>query len=404
MKGLIILLSIGMVVLSCHKKFETPAIDPVLAGASISLEDLIASYQGSPINFNDSLSVYATVTMDESDGNLYKSTYIQAGDFALNVRLLSAGGLYVGDSIRIDLKGTVLSTYNGVLQLDAVHADNNIVKLAVDKDIKPLALSVSDVNPNLQSRLIKLENVQFIYPEIGGTYAFAEDKESKDIMVEDCDGNTVWFSNSGYANFADELVAEGNGSIMAIVGMFNGDVQLIIRSFDEIKMDAERCAGQYIVKDFNDELISTGGWHMEQIVGSDTWETNDQGAASFYCQISNFDGSNNIACESWLVSPAIDLSLINTPGLSFINASNYQGTNLEVYISTNYSGAGDPNIATWATLNPILSSGGWEWVNSGIIDLSAYTNENVVIAFKYIGSSSDGKTWEIDDIVISGKT
>ena len=403
MKGLIIILTIGLAVFGCRKKFETPPIQTPKAGAIITLEDLIASYQGSAIKFNDSMSVYATVTMDESDGNLYKSTYIQAGDFALNVRLLSAGGLYVGDSIRIDLKGTVLSTYNGVLQLDSVHADNNIVKMAVDRDITPLTISVVDVNPNLQSRLIRLENVQFVYPALGGTYAYAADNESKDLIVEDCDGNTVLFRNSGYASFADEVIAEGNGSITAIVGIFNGDVQLLIRSFNEIKMDNERCAGQLIVKDFNDESIESGGWHIEQVTGTDAWETNDQGASSFYCQISNYNGTSNNACESWLISPGINLNEIVTPKLSFINASNYQGANLAVLISTDYNGIGDPTLATWTALNPILSTGGWAWVNSGLIDLSPYSSENAFIGFKYIGSNNDGKTWEIDDIVISGK-
>ena len=403
MKGLIIILTIGLAVFGCRKKFEIPPIQIPKAGAIITLEDLIASYQGSAIKFNDSMSVYATVTMDESDGNLYKSTYIQAGDFALNVRLLSAGGLYVGDSIRIDLKGTVLSTYNGVLQLDSVHADNNIVKMAVDRDITPLTISVADVNPNLQSRLIRLENVQFVYPALGGTYAFAADNESKDLIVEDCDGNTVLFRNSGYASFADEVIAEGNGSITAIVGIFNGDVQLLIRSFNEIKMDNERCAGQLIVKDFNDESIESGGWHIEQVTGTDAWETNDQGASSFYCQISNYNGTSNNACESWLISPGINLNEIVTPKLSFINASNYQGANLAVLISTDYNGIGDPTLATWTALNPILSTGGWAWVNSGLIDLSPYSSENAFIGFKYIGSNNDGKTWEIDDIVISGK-
>ena len=403
MKGLIIILTIGLAVFGCRKKFEIPPIQTPNAGAIITLEDLIASYQGSAIKFNDSMSVYATVTMDESDGNLYKSTYIQAGDFALNVRLLSAGGLYVGDSIRIDLKGTVLSTYNGVLQLDSVHADNNIVKMAVDRDITPLTISVADVNPNLQSRLIRLENVQFVYPALGGTYAYAADNESKDLIVEDCDGNTVLFRNSGYASFADEVIAEGNGSITAIVGIFNGDVQLLIRSFNEIKMDNERCAGQLIVKDFNDESIESGGWHIEQVTGTDAWETNDQGASSFYCQISNYNGTSNNACESWLISPGINLNEIVTPKLSFINASNYQGANLAVLISTDYNGIGDPTLATWTALNPILSTGGWAWVNSGLIDLSPYSSENAFIGFKYIGSNNDGKTWEIDDIVISGK-
>lgn len=403
MKSILYILALITVFSSCKKKFEVPPISPLVAGETISMDSLMDLFNGNPIKFVDDLSLYATVTMDESDGNLYKTVYIQDGDFALNMRLLSAGGLYVGDSIRIDLKGSVLSTYNGVLQLDSVHADKQIVKMDVDKDISPLVLSLTDVNTNLQSRLIKLENIQFTVPELEMTYADGANKESRDIMVEDCDGNTLIFRNSGYSAFADEIIAQGNGSITAIVGVFNDDVQLLIRSFNEIKMDGERCAGQVMVKNFDDELINSGNWHLEQVVGNETWETNDQGASSFYAQISNYDGTTNNACESWLISPSIDLTTIEAPKFSFINASNYNGPQLQVLISSDYSGEGDPTGSTWTPLVANLSTGSWNWVSSGLIDLSSLLHTNAHIAFKYLGGTSDGKTWEIDDIVLTGK-
>jgi len=403
MKKLLFLLAISASTIACKKKFDIPPIDPSVAGETVTLDSLISSFNGTPVKFTENLSVYGTVTMDESDGNLYKSTYIQDGNHAINIRMLSAGGLYIGDSIRIDLKGSILSAYNGVLQIDSVHVDNQITKLAVDRDLTPLTVSVSDVNANLQSRLIKLENVQFIYPQLEMTYADAANKESRDLTVEDCNGNTVLFRNSGYAAFANEQIAQGNGSITAIVSVFNNDVQLLVRSFEEIKMDGDRCAGQISVKNFDDESISSGGWRIEQVVGTDAWETNDQGASSFYAQISNYNGSSNNACESWLISPAFNLNEITEPKFSFRNACNYNGAQLQVLISTDYSGEGDPSAATWTALPATLSAGSWAWVNSGQLDLSSFSTDNAFIAFKYLGGTGDGKTWEIDDIVLIGK-
>ena len=46
------------------------------------------------------------------------------------------------------------------------------------------------------------------------------------------------------------------------------------------------------------------------------------------------------------------------------------------------------------------SGGNYVFVNSGNINLSAYKASNVRIAFKYSGSSSDGSTWELDDVLI----
>ena len=50
------------------------------------------------------------------------------GVSAINVRLVSSGGLYEGDSIRINLNGTILDEYNGMLQLDNVDVDINVQK------------------------------------------------------------------------------------------------------------------------------------------------------------------------------------------------------------------------------------------------------------------------------------
>ncbi len=51
------------------------------------------------------MSTYGVVVGDESSGNIYKNSYVQDSTGAINLRLINPGGLYVGDSIRIYLKG-----------------------------------------------------------------------------------------------------------------------------------------------------------------------------------------------------------------------------------------------------------------------------------------------------------
>ncbi len=401
---IIIVLSVIGILSACQKKYDEPNVSFPQAGTTISMDTLLSWYQGYPIKFTENYSLYTTVTMDEEDGNIYRSVYVQSGDKAINVRLLNSGGLYKGDSIRIDLKGTTLNQYNGVMQLDSVDIDKNIVKLDVNKDVPPLVTTIDQLNTNLQSRLIKLENVQFIAPELGGTYADKANLQSKDIIIEDVNGNTAIVRNSGYANFADELVAEGSGSIVCIVGVFGNNVQLLIRSFAEINMNNPRFPGIQAVKNFDDGSVTSGGWMQHQIIGNNIfWETSSAGgAATDFCKISNYIDGVNYNTENWLISPAYDLSSVSTPYLNFNNAFNYSGPALEVLVSTDYDGTSDPNNATWTTLSPILSGGGWAWVNSGNIDLSAFKTTNVHIAFKYTGSNIDGSTWEIDDIKIIG--
>jgi len=405
MKKLIIALGIISLITACNKKYDEPIVTFADAGEVITMDTLLNKFVGYPIKFEENLSMYATVTMDETDGNIYKSVYIQDGNKALNLRLLNGGGLYKGDSIRIDLKGTVLNQYNGVMQLDSVDIDKNIVKLEANVNLDPLVLTLDQLNTNLQSRLIKLENVQFIAPQITGTYADGTNQEDRDIIIEDANGNTAILRNSGYSNFADEMLAQGSGSIVCIVGIFGNSVQLLVRSFSEINMTGPRFAGILYTKDFNDGSITSDDWSQYSVMGPEVvWETSSAGGAETdYAVIRNYVNNVNVASENWLISPAYDLSGLSAPYFTFQNAYNYSGNPIQVFVSTDYDGSSNPTTqGNWTSLPFTLSGGSWTWVSSGNIDLSSYTSNNVHIAIQYTGGSTGGSTWEIDDLKIIG--
>jgi hypothetical protein len=79
---------------------------------------------------------------------------------------------------------------------------------------------------------------------------------------------------------------------------------------------------------------------------------------------------------------------------------------LELYVSTDYDGVSNPSLqGTWNNItssvpNWDVASGDWNFVPSGNVDLTPYSSSNTYIAFKYIGSNSDGATWEIDNIIV----
>jgi hypothetical protein len=404
MKRLFIIIASISALGSCNKKYDTPPnleypdIDSVVTIQD--LRDLHAS-QGNT-KFETNVSVYGVITMDENDGNIYKSVYMQDYTGGVNVRLLSSGGLYQGDSVRIALKDCYVSKYNGLLQLDSVNADVNVVKQSTMNVFNPEVVTIDQITTAKESELIKIENVQFVQWEVGEKFADKENLQSKDRTLEDQNGNTVIVRNSGYASFADELLPDGSGSIVCIVSHFNGEIQLYIRSYEEVQMTNPRFSGLVAKKDFDDDEVTSGGWTEYAVVGSFAkWETSTAGGApNPYGVISNYDGVNYEA-DVWLISPSIDLSGSTTPTLSFDNAYNYGGAALELYVSTDYV-SGDPNSATWTNMTTaaIWSGGGFTWVNSGPINLSPFTNSNVHVAFRYQGSNSDGSTWELDNITI----
>ena len=116
--------------------------------------------------------------------------------------------------------------------------------------------------------------------------------------------------------------------------------------------------------------------------------------------------SGNLANEDWLISPAQNLASTTTAFLSFDNAYKFAGNPIQVYLSNNYSGTGNPNVAgvTWTEITgAILSSGNYVWTNSGALNISSFTgagNTSVYIAFKYTSTTSAASTWEIDNVKI----
>jgi len=385
---------------SCKKEFDAPPARTIGEGTILTVADVknvidtAVSYK-----FTSDYSVYAYVTMDEVSGNIYKNVYVQDSTGAINVRLLASGGLYQGDYIRINLKNTRVGKYNGAYQIDSVDVDNNVVKQSVGNTIDPLVIPVTGYNSSMQGKLVRFDNVQFAIGELGQTYADAVNQSSVNHYLEDCSGNSILVRTSGYASFANQPIGTGSGSLVGIITEYNGDVQVYIRKLSEVTLTNNRCGGIYLNKNFEDLSITSGGWTQQLPFGGIAYTADSFGGDNFG-KISNYNGSANIACESWYISPAVDLTAATAPQLSFRTACNYTGANIEVYISTNYDGVSAPNTATWTLLSPALSAGSWTWVNSGNLDLSSYLTTNVRVAFKYTGTGSAGKTWEIDDIKI----
>ncbi|MBK9192954.1 MAG: hypothetical protein IPM77_16455 [Crocinitomicaceae bacterium] len=314
----------AVLISSCKKEYDTPPLDSIPETSLLTIDSL-RNWQesvGGKISIDEEISVLGIITMDETDGNIYKNVYMQDATGAINVRILSGGGLYQGDSVRIYLKGTILNKYNGVLQLDSVDVDNNIVKLDSDVDFAAQLTTIDQITPAMESKLIRLEDVQFVAYELGNTYADKDGLQSVNILLEDCSGNTIIVRTSGYASFAGETIAQGNGSITCIASHFNeSELQLYIRSFDEISMTGTRCPGIVMLKNFDDDQLLSDGWSEIKVVEQPLGKPSSAGgAATPYAAISNWNGTANVLTDNWLISPSIDLTSYSAPTLSFDNA------------------------------------------------------------------------------------
>ena len=167
------------------------------------------------------------------------------------------------------------------------------------------------------------------------------------------------------------------------------------------------CAsGQYLDKDFNDLSLTSGGWTTQIIIDTTNWFVDSFGGDDFV-KVTNYSNSQNVPSNTWLISPAVDLSSATQPMLSFETIMKWPGSALVLHISSDYDGTSNPTqqgtwtditaLATWDVDNTTWGS----WTPSGDVDLTNYISSTTYIAYEYLGSANSGSTWEIDNIKIT---
>jgi hypothetical protein len=154
----------------------------------------------------------------------------------------------------------------------------------------------------------------------------------------------------------------------------------------------------------------TDGFTQYSLTGNEIWactafgrdaNTPPSGSAPNGVQINGFSGGTNVPNHDWLISPRLDLSSTTYPLLTFWSRTAFNGAPLQLKVSTDYAGAGDPSLATWTDLNgrfPIQASD--VWTASLQVNLSAFKRPNVYFAFVYISTSEEGARWTLDDISV----
>ncbi len=409
-----------VLVTSCVKKeWDEPPVATIPVGQILTIQDLVDTFNNVPIKFDQDFSLFGVITADDKSGNLYRNFYLQDNSGAILLRTLFSGGLTEGDSVRIALKGITLTQFNGLMQLDSVNVDKNVIKQATQRFIQPQVVTMQQAltDPSLVAKLIKIENVEFASSEIGLTFANAAQLQTLNRNLVDCNGNTIIVRTSGYANFANATIPSGNGSIIAILGTFNSTRQLYIRRVSELDMTGERCTGLPVVCDpvtsvSNDFATAVNNidyaeacWQNIATAGSRVWRgRSETGANGMHVQATAFGSGETV--ETWLITPPIVSNGSNT--LSFQSQTSFWVHNgLTVWISTNYNGS-NPNSATWQQIPATLAgqSSGSSWVASGTLPLFGFMPQgytgNFHIGFKYNGNGTDAtSSYRVDNIIIN---
>ena len=239
------------------------------------------------------------------------------------------------------------------------------------------------------------------YTSIGSKYVSKPDetlpvylKQNYPYAKKDDVMAVVYYSNSDLAITATEFVYDG--AVWTQTTVSTPSVIVFLKSqgvWTEAKV-------YYSCSFLNDD---DGGFFTQDVELSDlksVWKLDK----AYGWKGSGYSGGNKVT-ESWLVSPEISLKKSALPVLKFDIAINYLNDgelakNLNVMISTNY--AGDVTEADWTelTVEGMPAGDSWDFSTVTPVDLSAYKDQNIRIAFRYRSDLAVATTTEIKNLSI----
>jgi hypothetical protein len=272
----------------------------------------------------------------------------------------------------------------------------------VNEDVLVNHLTINQARSNQYlNKLVEIDNIQFADGSAGKTYFDATVNNigsATNHTLTDVDGNTVIARVSQYATFASGTIPMLSGTVRGVMTKYGSTFQFMIRTLNDVKLTSPRMVALF------EEPFTTNflNWTKFSVTGTQVWTLNSTNGNPGNCADMNGFGSGAQNNEDWLISPAIDLTGLSTPRLTFQTSRPFSGTALAVYVSTNYSGSGTPTAATWTQLTVPSLATSTTWKDSGNISLTSYAgNPNVRIAFKYVSTTAGASQWRVDNVKVN---
>lgn len=233
---------------------------------------------------------------------------------------------------------------------------------------------------------------------------------SASYVITDADYKLIW--GDPYATaFTPQKSPEKNIPTILKANFKNavvGDFKNVTYQYSiEEPVDATVVGESFLTETFDKDyvaydVINKNGWQSIDTKGSYNWQAKTYDN-NFFAEVSSnkSTGDNDI----WLISPQIDLSEIANPNLSFDISVRYPaGELLSVMVSKDFDGT-NVGTATWTNISskfdiPYPSSSMNDFVDAGMGSLSAFANQKVYVAFRYVGNGTTGKTttYRIDNV------
>lgn len=431
---------------SCDDDFDRPPVITPVATYEVNtpvseFKEMFWSYVQSnsyttiPVNAEgDSIIVGGRITSSDLEGNVYQTLVVEdeTGALYFGVNMYDINEKYqYGQEVRINVTGMIAGGYNGLLQVGGIyngslgrmeeamfttHAQVNGLpekakaqELVTDVTMDELktANSTAAGVREWQSRFVRFSNVRF---NGGGTLKWSDNPGNtgySNRTLIDADGNELSFRTSNKCTFASQLLPAGNGDVVALLGYYNGNWQLVMMdpatdcvNFDGVPSEPDTPAGDVIFaasfKDGAENFVIENVTAPSQV--PDIWK-HDSGYG--HMKATAYVDGTNYAAESWLISPVIDLGGQTAAYISYDQALNYFSSADKAKTEARV-GIREEGAAAWTMLTASNwpTSMSWDFVSTGDIDISAYAGKKVQIGFCYSSTSTKAGTWEVKNVAI----
>jgi len=298
---------------SCERDFDEP---PVRELPTFEANSTIADVQAlhtlgeDDRIISDDMIVRATVISSDEAGNFFRNLIIQDATGGLEVRLNSTG-LYNqfprGSDVFLRLQGLYVGDFNGIYQINGspesqieeARIADVISSASQVEELNPNTININQINPGLVGTLVRFDNVQFSSESVRSSFSNGSENRAVNHTIEDCSGNNIILRTSGFADFANDLTPDGNGSITAVLSIFdsNGtvearDYQLLISTPEDISFTGDRCGPGGVNQGGNTgsaDLVSVSDV-KGQFMGVETFVTDNTGIKGIV--ISDFINGN----------------------------------------------------------------------------------------------------------------
>ena len=209
-------------------------------------------------------------------------------------------------------------------------------------------------------------------------------------------GTNVSFNAKLSINNGKPVVTVGNATISNWTEKPGGDINV---DFDggtqpggeTVVFEESFATGQGSFTIDNKQLPDGGSYVWKHDAGTTTG-----GNPYYYMKASSFIGGAK-ASESWLISPAVDLSQATTATLTFDHTHKFAGTpsnELTLWVT-------ETSAENWQqlTIDKYGTNNDYTFVTPSI-DLSSYAGKTIKFAFKYVSTTDAAATWEIKNVKV----